>query len=129
MTDLELAVRAARSAGLPIEYEAECDQAFDDLSNEWDPRKDDGDALRLAVALKMHVDHDDKGGVTVYVFGSGFEEPIAIEHEDVDASGCSTRNAIFCAAVKSGALLSGIKQLPEPASEPLFDGFEDEIPY
>lgn len=61
ITDLEYAARAAKRAGLDIEFDAESGKAFDSLSNEWDPRLHDGEAFRLAVALGLttrpHLNH------------------------------------------------------------------------
>jgi len=66
----------------------------------WDPRGDDGDALRLAVKLNMRVgvgQVDRIGGD----WGGSFSEP-----EEISADPCAaTRLAIFNAAVAAGAVM------------------------
>ncbi|QAZ38466.1 hypothetical protein C1M51_02965 [Methylibium sp. Pch-M] len=65
MTDRELLERAARAAGIDAEFHP--DEAYEsegmwlkgarspDNSAYWNPLHDDGDALRLAVALRMNL--------------------------------------------------------------------------
>lgn len=55
ITDLEYAARAAKRAGMDIEFDAQSGKAFDSLSNEWDPRQHDGKAFRLAAAIGLTV--------------------------------------------------------------------------
>jgi len=62
MTDRELLVLAAKAAGLPVDMDAEggigwfaCGTDSDGDPVWWNPLKDDGDALRLAVKLHMSV--------------------------------------------------------------------------
>jgi len=60
----ELLERAARAAGLPVEFDREggigwfaCGRDEDgDVATWWNPLKDDGDALRLARGLNMAID-------------------------------------------------------------------------
>jgi len=67
MTDKELLELAAKAAGLELDEVhlayLENEQTFirhepdsDGISGEWNPLTDDGDALRLAVNLRMKVD-------------------------------------------------------------------------
>ena len=101
MTDRELLELAAKACGLE---EAKLRIEF----NQWNPLTDDGDALRLAVKLKMVIDTDYNGGATAgnaaidmddpeygpeygYQEGMGKKEPYA-----------ATRRAITRAAAEIG---------------------------
>lgn len=123
MNDLELAVRAAASAGLDIVFDPESGKAFDELSNEWDPRQDDGDALRLAVALGFSIvqQHSFKGPEpTAVAAGYGLSDfSLTTTQYDSDKF-AATRTTVFRAAVEVG------KTLPEP--EPIFGDFEETPP-
>jgi hypothetical protein len=59
MEKRELLEAAARAAGIEIEWDARgCFEVVDGISgNEktWDPTEDDGDALRLAVKLRIRI--------------------------------------------------------------------------
>ena len=55
-TDRELLVKAAKAAGLQVICHASYPQGgvyVDDMEDDWNPITDDGDALRLAVKLKL----------------------------------------------------------------------------
>lgn len=62
MTDRELLELAAKAAGYPPEWKGEIKIMADAPVYErlWNPLADDGDALRLAVKLELHIDfmHD-----------------------------------------------------------------------
>lgn len=111
MTDRELLEFAAKAAGYIIEGTG-CDgdkawvyQLGDPLSIEgdppiflWDPIHNDGDALRLAVKLKLHVIND---GMTC-VCRTGMPRNIGVIES---LSGCqyeATRRAIVRAAAEIG---------------------------
>lgn len=58
MIDRELLERAAKAAGIDIEWQP-CGWAHDNnTGREWNPLTDDGDALRLAVRLGISVHLD-----------------------------------------------------------------------
>lgn len=76
----------------------------------WNPRDDDGDALRLAVKLQLSISHgsavdanQDLQGVIAWL--GPIDHPTAIAQEScVGAEGvaAATRHAIFCAAIAIG---------------------------
>jgi len=101
MTDRELLELAAKAAGIDtarcLQYE---DGAFDwpGKAGRWDPLTDDGDALRLAVQLRLDVDC--AGGEVVVAY-----EQITHAHaaERVgDDPIAATRRAIVRAAAELG---------------------------
>jgi len=107
MTDRELLKLAAKAAGMTLTWEGDnppyprsrrIEQP--NLNPPWNPRDDDGDALRLAVRLKLSVDF--------------FDDAITVEHTP-DNSQCyeviepvgtdpytATRRAIVRAAAEIG---------------------------
>jgi hypothetical protein len=94
MTDRELLENAAKAAGIPLK--ADFAKRFDYYMADplmWNPLKNDGDALRLAVQLRLHVDHtgDD---VTVWV-ANKFGATLFRENEITESA---TRRAIVRAA-------------------------------
>lgn len=106
MTDIELLELAAKSVGLNIKaHSVDVDDNFQALivgkkgTREkviWSPLADDGDALRLAVGLKLSVSvfHD-------YTDCTVLSEPV-IEIHNNDAAR-ATRRAIVRAAAEIGA--------------------------
>ena len=97
MTDRELLENAAKAAGLSLSH---CDDSvWDDERADyvgWNPLTDDGDALRLAVKLKMNI-HLDSNMVDVDPDGvSWFSEAY------LDDPLASTRRAITRAAAELG---------------------------
>ena len=97
MTDRELLENAAKAAGLSL---SRCDDSvWDDERADyvgWNPLTDDGDALRLAVKLKMNI-HLDSNMVDVDPDGvSWFSEAY------LDDPLASTRRAITRAAAELG---------------------------
>ena len=60
MTDRELLEKAAKAAGLAVIIPAAHQRGLwiEGLEDEWNPLKDDGDALRLAVKLRMALSLD-----------------------------------------------------------------------
>ncbi len=97
MDDRTLLERAARAAGLPVDVEAstESDQGLylaDWSMALWNPLTDDGDALRLAVKLRLDIDHHtDSVNVWYQYIGTGYipngDDPYA-----------ATRRAVVMAA-------------------------------
>lgn len=109
-TDRELLELAAKAVGIELKWGVEAAgeypyytlprTGFYLVHHAWNPLLDDGDALRLAVKLRMSVDCDDYANmVMVYTAGgaSSFDE--AIEDNDPYAA---TRRAIVCAAAEIG---------------------------
>ncbi len=93
MTDKELLELAARAAG--IDVEAGCKRNKDALENWWNPLTDDGDALRLAVKLNLHVKIDfdtDKNEVRCF--------QMEVECAEKGDPYAATRRAIVCAAAE-----------------------------
>ena len=91
MTDRELLELAAKAAGLSFWQE-----------NSWNPLDDDGDAMRLAVKLRIDVFfHASK--VEGHVAGGRIPPVRAIEREDYgDDPLAATRRAIVRAAAEIG---------------------------
>ena len=97
MTDRELLELAAKAAGVVLEDEHYWRDGF---WTRWNPLVDDGDALRLAVALCMSLLIGQGGTVAAYIDNDdlSFE---AIEHYLPDGN-AATRRAIVCAAAEIG---------------------------
>lgn len=55
MTDRELLKLAAKAAGITLSRWGKTDGAFIDSGSSWSPLTNDGDALRLAVKLDIHI--------------------------------------------------------------------------
>lgn len=105
MSELMLAAKAAKAAGLDIEFDPESGKAFDHLSNEWDPRLHDGEALRLSGALLIGLDLAGQHPAAVF-FHPGHARFIHFK-EDQTAQGLmpAIRMAIFRAAVEIARFL------------------------
>ncbi len=110
MTDRELLEAAARAAGYPIDSRASFRtwREFDKVSvlnpkgghTLWNPLSDDGDALRLAVALRItpHIDSNmTEAEAATRQAGGFFAEP------HIDDPYAATRRAI----VRAAAALAG----------------------
>ena len=111
MTDRELLELAAKAAGVDIEWQP-CGWAHDNETGcEWNPLTDDGDALRLAVKLRLHAKHfspyeddfDIKPPGMVEVWQEDGEDPLHIEYfKPGDDPLAATRSAIVRAAAEIG---------------------------
>jgi hypothetical protein len=104
MTDRELLEAAAKAAGIEVEFSVFSDGSFicfhegcGCFHDEWNPLTDDGDALRLAVRLRMNVDWESADCVWCDNEGE------TVEGDDPYAA---TRRAIVRAAAEIG---SGMK--------------------
>ena len=107
MTDRELLEAAAKAAGL--EYIKPCESYSGSLGLEvgsnpmrtqsWNPLADDGDAFRLAVALRMNVFH---AAVRVYAMDEEGDIEAAEGHEK-DANAATRRAIVRAAAAIGGA--------------------------
>ena len=99
MTDRELLQAAAKAVNggswHPLTH--------DTPNGDWNPLTDDGDALRLAVKLRLHVDHS-RSGVCVWVL-SWQSNTGTTEHfeEDTGDDFADTRRAIVRAAAAMGS--------------------------
>jgi hypothetical protein len=77
----------------------------DDGWMEWNPLADDGDALRLAVRLNLHINIDTIGSAQVEVIHYATDDPFGEcfnEKTDADAN-AATRRAIVRAAAEIGS--------------------------
>lgn len=105
MTDRELLELAAKAAGHKRTRIAPngmnqvhgWHEGYDNDWEYWDPLKDDGDALRLAVKLRTGIEFDDDGG-GVEVLGDGGIESLPSNGDLAEA----TRRAIVRAAAEQG---------------------------
>jgi hypothetical protein len=100
MTDRELLELAAKSAGIALEFDNEGEPCFwGDYrglpqKEMWNPLTDDGDAQRLAVKLRIDVEH-----LAMEVFAVKGEMVIIEPNDDPYAA---TRRAIVRAAAEIG---------------------------
>lgn len=117
MSDRELLELAAKAAGLVVQRSRLNDPACEDLLIQtrddhelhlegWNPLTDDGDALRIAIKLKMNVYAAAHNYVCVEVPPEGDEGPICIEEDtsivDNIQACAATRRAIVRAAAELG---------------------------
>jgi hypothetical protein len=100
MTDMELLELAARAAGIKWDHE-ECGTLYLlDPLQPWNPLTDDGDALRLAVKLKINIEHVETlsrspHGINCWPVGRG--DCGAMEH-DLSDYAAAVRRAIVRAS-------------------------------
>ena len=95
MTDRELLEMAAKAVGFKWVSVYDCWYDSNTHYDHWNPLTDDGDALRLAVKLKLLVNQDDGG---VYVSG----EIPSLREEYGNDPYAATRRAIVRAAAEIG---------------------------
>lgn len=108
MIDKELLELAAKAAGISV---LELDEFTLTLpcGKEWNPLTDDGDALRLAVKLKLFLDLEhcnaanSKQSAPVW-FGGGEDENAGVSHDECDPY-AATRRAITRTAAEIGKSL------------------------
>jgi hypothetical protein len=103
MTDRELLEAAARAAGIYYWIDADAVVTHSDTpgsTREWNPLTDDGDALRLAVKLRIAVDPWGAGACVV-AFPGGDMAQIREPHYGDDPER-ATRRAIVRAAAEIG---------------------------
>jgi hypothetical protein len=106
MTDKELLELAAKTAGIEIEWYAPNVEVWDfaQVPN-WNPLTNDGDALRLAVQLKMDVCVDDNvesGTHVIWMTDNCIDDVYEYHGSD---SYAATRRAIVRAAAEIGKAL------------------------
>jgi hypothetical protein len=103
MTDRELLELAAKAAGIDYYTRAQSGGMLTD-NGEWNPLYDDGDALRLAVKLKMCVgvvpSNIKDGNATVALAPAN---PVEIGETHADDPYAATRRAIVRAAAEIGS--------------------------
>lgn len=112
MTDRELLELAAKAAGLRLvdwrddwadfgpgwRFEGD-----DGMCNAWNPLTDDGDALRLAVKLNIHISlYGPDVGITAWVISDERSEAHSFDEDYGDAHCASVRRAIVRAAAYIG---------------------------
>lgn len=112
MTDRELLELAAKAAGLDLEWcgpwacMARNLGVIDGFDRHtcWEPLKDDGDALRLAVKLKLHMLHNDNRDAVLWVSAVLDKTMIhgVVEFVDETDRQAATRRAITRAAAEIG---------------------------
>jgi hypothetical protein len=101
MNDRDLLILAAKAAGY---WAAEFNCPANLPHKNWNPLTDDGDALRLAVKLKMTVDTDYNGGTFAGNADIGIDEPEYGYQEGMGEKDpyAATRRAIVRAAAEIG---------------------------
>jgi hypothetical protein len=110
MTDRELLELAAKAAGLGVTVPVFGVPPFMGLrligEALWNPLTDDGDALRLAVKLKIIVSYADAGGGPYVMAGQRLgpfsHEPLPVKVLALDEELEATRRAIVRAAAEIG---------------------------
>ena len=104
MNDRDLLILAAKAAGMTLGKHTQKDWAFTYGGKEWNPLADDGDALRLAVKLRMVIDTDYNGGANAGNAAVDFGEPEYgyQEGQGKPAPLAATRRAIVRAAAEIG---------------------------
>ena len=100
MTDREMLELAAKAARIDVLWHQAWNQfVFKTTYQKWNPRTDDGDALRLAVTLYFTVQVDEEDAKTYVVSDGGL--CVAIESHTTDPL-VATRLAITRAAAEIG---------------------------
>ena len=100
MTDRELLILAAKAVGIALAFSSVGDISprRADTWDSWNPLADDGDALRLAVKLRMALDIGEDGMVKTYA-----QHAIQGHGEDIgDDPYADTRRAIVRSAAEIG---------------------------
>ena len=104
MTDRELLEAAARAAGINVEWHFGCGDALAYVEKcasrrlFWNPLADDGDALRLAVKLRLKIVPLEGGGVDVEHTSDEETFGVCLVSECVPDPYAATRRAIVRAA-------------------------------
>ena len=112
MSDRELLELAAKAADLPVDMDHEggigwfaCGTDAEGDTIWWNPLKDDGDALRLAVRLRLSIDHNHTADQQRWVAADrngceGCYSPVSCVEDEFDEQDRSfaTRRAIVRAA-------------------------------
>lgn len=100
-TDKELLELAAKAAG--YDYRPENGViVVDGIPGNWNPIEDDGDALRLAVKLRMEIDHNHPADASSWVSVSVADRFGVEEFDDETQRLTATRRVIVRAAAEIG---------------------------
>lgn len=107
MTDRELLELAAKATGKDIDpdrYDDDWGFAICHMAKWWNPLTDDGDALRLAVKLRMEIDHNHPADQQPWVSVRAAPSRMLSVEEFEGESGrmTATRRAIVRAAAEIG---------------------------
>jgi len=102
MTEKELLELAARAAGIDYYHQDSMGNLHEKKGGTWNPLTDDGDALRLAVKLRMRIHFGDDWGTPVVNANS---YPVALKDDPYAA----TRRAIVRAAAEIGKTIGETK--------------------
>lgn len=105
MTDRELLELAAKVAGILTPSWYGNASYIDGMLSRWNPLEDDGDALRLAAVLRLHILHNDQGEPVLWVSAVLNKRGIhgVVEFQDEEQRDAATRRAIVRAAAEIGA--------------------------
>ena len=112
-TDRELLELAATAAGVGLISWTNMYDACDEIGGRfitqprgepWNPLEDDGDALRLGAALRLHILHNDPGDSVLWVSAVLNKRNIhgVVEFQDEVQRAVATRRAIVRAAAAIG---------------------------
>ncbi len=105
MSDRELLELAAKAAGIPLEWDGN-PRDWQPMYykgktyHAWEPLTDDGDALRLAVKLRMQIDILDR---SIYALAMGGTKVCELDRADPQAA---ARRAVTRAAAEIGRSMS-----------------------
>ena len=103
-TDRELLELAAKAAGIDGWYEVGYLTFIKRTGGPWRPLDDDGDALRLGAALRIHILHNDPGDSVLWVSAVLNKRGIhgVVEFQDEVQRADATRRATVLAAAEIG---------------------------
>lgn len=110
-TDKELLELAAKAAGFNFFWSErlECGEVWqggDKTKRFWQPHRDDGDALRLAVQLRMEIDHNHPADASSWVSVSVADRFGVEEFDDEAQRLAATRRVIVRAAAEIGKVMA-----------------------
>jgi hypothetical protein len=101
---------AAKAAGITLLFSNMNPPRNVETGNTWNPRGDDGDALRLAATVGIHLEWNRKphtlyrSSVQASVMGHG-HHALVVDYEGPQDAAAAAREAIFLVAASYGATL------------------------
>ena len=124
MTDLELLEFAAKAAGIDADASGLWDSPLRGApGRRWNPMLDDGDALRLAVALKLNVDVDLSYTEATWHPRGPFDPPPCFSSCRHDNDPCAaTRRAIVAVAAELGQSVGRCQAVRQPDDDSWMTG-------